>query len=333
MLRLATVSLRLAIPLYLANLLLALVPATLFTGALDAVAGDRPWAPALLGGNWLNQISEVATALTSPLGRGSDGRYATAGILGILGSLMLAAMLVAQWLVYTFLSGGILERLWSTVEASTHLSTPFWRGCRHWFWPFAGLGLVGALAFVVLSAAVSAVTAPAERLLGPTAATLVGALLLSGVNGWIELARADMVRQQYRSGPRALLRAARLLLIPAVLPRALGIWIVAALLGLALLALNAAAIRPTERVSWTTAFASLAAGQALAFLGAWLKVARLAAALRLDRPATRTLPVEIEDPDPEATLLVPDETDGLPLAADTRPEAPTQPEPRPTLTS
>src|SRR5688572_25923239 len=213
--RLAVASLRLAVPLYLANLLLALGPAALYTGALGTVAGDRPWAPTLLGGNWLNQIVEVVTALVSPLGRGADSRYATAGILGALGSLLLAAMLVAQGLVYTFLSGGILERLWATVEAGTHVATPFWRGCRHWFWPFLGLGLIGALAFFVLSAAVSALTGSAERLLGPTAATLLGALLLSAVNGWIELARADMVRQQYRSGPRALLRAARLIAFPA----------------------------------------------------------------------------------------------------------------------
>lgn len=333
MLRLAAHSFRLAVPLYLANLVLALAPAALFTGALGTVAGDRPWAPALLGGNWLNQLADIVAAMTSPLGRGADGRFATAGILGALGSLMLAAMIVAQGLVYTFLSGGILERLWSTVEASTHLSTPFWRGCRHWFWPFLGLGLVGALAFVVLSAAVSVVTGPAERLLGPTAATLVGTLLLSTVNGWIELARADMVRQQYRSGPRALLRSARLLAIPAVFPRALGVWALAAALGFLLLVLNAAAIRPTERVSWTTVLASLAAGQALAFLGAWLKVARLAAALRLDRPATRALPVAIEDPDPEATLLAPDEPDGVAPPAETRPGAPAHSGPRPTPTS
>ena len=332
MVRLAAASLRLAVPLYLANLLLALAPAALFTGALGAVAGDRPWAPTLLGGSWLNQIAEIMAALTSPLGRGAEGRYATAGVLGALGALMLAAVVLAQWLAYTFLSGGILERLWATIEAGTHVPVPFWRGCRHWFWPFVGLGLVGALAFVVLSAAVSAITAPAERLLGPTAATLLGALLLSAVNGWIELARADMVRQQYRSGPRALLRSGRLLLLRRVFPRALAVWTVAALLGFVLLALNAVTIRPTERVSWTTVVAGLAAGQALAFLGTWLKVARLAAALRLDRPATRRLPVVIEDPDPESTLLAPDELTDVAGPAEARPDVPSDPAPRPTAT-
>ncbi|MDP8923066.1 MAG: hypothetical protein M3O34_09360 [Chloroflexota bacterium] len=333
MLRLAAASLRLAFPLYLANLLLALAPAALFTGALATVAGDRPWAPALLGGNWLNQLVEVAAAAASPLERGADDRYLTAVVVGALGGLTVAAMLVAQWLAYTFLAGGILERLWATTEAGTHVAVPFWRGCRHWFWPFLGLGLVGALAFVVLGAAVVGITGPAERLLGPTAATLVGTMLLSAVNGWIELARADMVRQQYRSGPRALLRSARLLVIPSVFPRALGVWTLAAALGFLLLVLQAAAVRPTERVSWTTVVASLAAGQALAFLGAWLKVGRLAAALRLDRPATRTLPVEIEDPDPESTLLTPDAADSLAPPADVRPEVPAHPGPRPTVSS
>jgi hypothetical protein len=330
-------SLRLTVPLYLANLLLALGPAALYTLGLGTVASDRPWAGELLGGDWLNWVAEITGAVLSPLGRDEDGRLVRGAVLGGLGGLLFGAMVVAQGLAYTLLSGGILERLRAAGReraasahpvagaasvAAGHHAAPhgvsFWAGCRRWFLPFFGLGLIGALAFVVLLAAVGVVTSPLQRLLGSTGVALLVVLLASILNGWLELARADMVRQQYRSGPRALVRSARLLLLPRVLARALLIWTVAALLGLGLVALNAAAIRPAGTVTWGTVLTGLLIGQGLAFLGAWLKVARLAAALTLDAPATRRLPVAIEEPQPP----LPDDDDLAPVADGAGPTRP-----------
>lgn len=302
MLRLAAASLRLALPLYLTNLVLALVPAGLLAGGLAAAAGTRPWVATLLGGDWANRLIELSVAMRSPLGPAPDERFALAGVFGALGVLMLPAMLLAQGVAYAFLSGGILERLRATGATGPMVvgPVPFWRGCRRWFGPFVALVLVGTLAFVVLVGVAAVLTGLVQGAVGSVAAGVLGAILLSAINGWLELARADMVRQQYRSAPRALLRAARLIAFPRVFPRAVGVWTLAAVLSVALLALNAAAVRPTDTVTWVTVVQALVLGQAVAFLGAWLKVGRLAAALTLDRPATTHVPVEIEAPAEDA---------------------------------
>jgi len=303
MLRLAIISARLAFPLYAANLLLALIPAALITTGFGIGMAQRPWAGALLGSDWINQLGEAAASLSSPLAQPGESRYLSSARWMGLGLLTIPIMAVGQAIAYTFLAGGILERLWAANDPGARGQVRFWAGCRRWFWPFAALGLLNAPAFIIVAVAAGALTSPVERLLGPTASTLLGAIVLSSINGWLELARADMVRQQYRSAPRAFVRAARLLVRPTTGLRAVLAWTLAAILGFTLLAYNAVAIRPVETVAWTTVLASLAAGQLLAFLGAWLKVGRLGVALALDRPATRRLPIAIEDPAPPPAVV------------------------------
>src|SRR5918995_4153278 len=53
---------RLAAPLYLANVLAAMVPASLGLALFGRLAGERPWASELIGPEWGDQVVEVAAA-------------------------------------------------------------------------------------------------------------------------------------------------------------------------------------------------------------------------------------------------------------------------------
>jgi len=255
----------LALILYLTNL----VPAGLVALALGLAAADRPWLLGVFGGDWLNVLVELAAAAIA------DGRPAEALGAALLVPLVLGVGLLVQGLLYALVAGGILERL----RGSGDGAVSFRRGCARWFWPFVRLGLLGMTLFVPLALFGVLALAALGDVLGAGGA-LVGAVAWLGVlGGWLELARAGMVARGDSRAAHALGRAARLALHRRCLIHLLPAWLILTALGLA---------PPTAQLAVSDgSIAGSGLGEVLAQLtllsGAWIKVARLATALALDR--------------------------------------------------
>ena len=118
--------------------------------------------------------------------------------------------------------------------------------------------------------------------IGPTVTLVLVLAWLFLLNGWLELARASMVTHADPSAWRAILRASRLLATTR-LPSILALWLILGLAGLALLAIHGFALTTLDPLMILIA---VGVGQVLSFLGAWLKVARLASALALSEPTS-----------------------------------------------
>jgi hypothetical protein len=266
--RLLVTTLRLALPLYLLSLILGLIGTTLALLGLGAVA-HRPWLASLLGPDWLNGLVELGvSAFVAPP---ADQR--AVGVLGLEALLVPLLLVVAQWIGYTFLAGGVLEQLVAGGSARLARST-FWADCRRWFWPFVRLGALGTFLFLVLAVLGAALAVLSGRAVGMNVSTLVLAAWVAVLLGWLELARAALVWRGSRSVGSALQEATRLV----VRPRALLLWVLLALPGLGLLAAAAGMPGGGESASALSTVLTIAFGQVVAFLGAWLKVIRLAAA-------------------------------------------------------
>ena len=272
---LVVLTLRLAMPLYLANLALGLLPLGVAMLGMSSLAGDRPWRADLLGPGWMNTVSEIL--MTTYYDRNLDG----AVLLRLAALVALPAAFLGQVAAYSFLAGGILERLSGDMR-----SRSFWQGCRRWFWPFLRLSLLGGVLVVLGAVILSAVMSVVRPAVGQNLSALLQHAVLSGMAqqvllavmlGWLELSRALMVLESDRSVGAALRRASRALLRPLVLL----VWIVIVLPGVGLLvaALMPPAVddpyAPVELVQ------ALAFGQIVAFIGAWTKVVRLAVATRI----------------------------------------------------
>jgi hypothetical protein len=263
----------LALPLYLATLALALVTTAMVALALGWLAEDRPWALGILGGDWLTLLVELVAAAGSAgqIGDAPGDRRGGASAALALTLLLGPGIWLFQALAYAFLAGGIVERLRAGPPA------PFWPACRRWFGPFVQLGLLGGLLLVALTLAGSIVLASLPAVLGSTVPFLVGAAGLAVLNGCLELARVGMVGDRDPDAPRALARAARLVLDRRVAPVAFAVWLALGLAGAGLLGLQAGALDAPDPL------ASFAVSQALQLAGAWMKVLRLSTALALER--------------------------------------------------
>jgi hypothetical protein len=112
----------------------------------------------------------------------------------------------------------------------------------------------------------------------PWSLALSLALWLSVLNGFLELARADLVVGSHRGAARALGRAFALPGRPRLLASALLLWALLGLLGAAHVAVGSVMVASVPASALLPAFL---AQQAVAFLGAWLKLLRLATALNL----------------------------------------------------
>ena len=259
----------LALALYAGNMASAALVAALGLLALGAAAGDgdgggeRPWVAGLLGGDWLNLLVEIVAAGVA------GGRVGEAALTAVLLAAIGGLALCLHGLVYALLAGGILERLRDGARAR------FWLGCRRWFWPFVRLGMLGVAAFAGLGLGGVLALARLDPVLGSSAVLLGAAAWVAVLNGWLELARASMVAGEDQSASGALRRASRLALRPDRLPHVLAAWLALAIVGLALPALQAA--------STAEPVVGAVVGQAALLGGAWLKVARLATAVALDR--------------------------------------------------
>jgi hypothetical protein len=237
---------------------------------LGALAGDRPWRADLLGPGWLNLVTEIL--LEAYYGHGLPGLSLIA-----IGSLILAPLaMLLQLVVYGFLAGGILEQLLADCDPQVS----FWGGCRRWFWPFFRLSMLGGIVLLMAAIVVGLVSSLSGSVIGPDISALLQLAVQAIVLGWMELARALMVARSNRSVGRAVVQAARM----AVRPLVLVIWLLLALPSGALLL--AAIVPPTidDPYSVGSLVVALAFGQAVAFVGAWTRVIRLAVAARLARP-------------------------------------------------
>lgn len=267
--RLLRRTLSLAVPLYLASLGLSLIPATVAMLGVGSLAGARPWRIDLLGPDWLNLAAEIVA-------RARTGADATGLVLvGVALFVLLPTVMLLQLVVYSFLAGGILERL--AAGDGHEPAPPFWAGCRRWFWPFVQVGLLGAGILALLALAGIGVGWLFGRAGGPELSLLLQVVGQAIALGWLELARAVMVCEGRRSATAALARAARL----GAGLRPILLWLVLALLqgGLLLVALQPPAVDDPYAV--VSVLQALAFGQLLAFLGAWLKVLRLTVAVEL----------------------------------------------------
>ena len=267
--RLVAQTLRLAVPLYLTSLAISVIGTLVGLIALMLAAGGRTWLGELAGPNHLNVLIELGvSAVVAP-----PEDWGTVAVVVLALTMLPLLMLLFQWLAYTFFAGGILEHLRPN-PGETSVPPAFWACCRRWFWPFVRLGAFG-IVLLVLTATVSIALG---MLIGQFAGMTVGAVLsmalLALVFGWLEIARAAMVWHEYRAARRALVRAVRITLQPI----ALVLWLFLALPWLGLIVVTAS---PPSGDTVLSVLAALAIGQVCAFLGAWLKVIRLAAASRL----------------------------------------------------
>lgn len=264
-------TLRLAVPLYLSTLLLGLIPTAVMMMGIGSMAGDRPWRADLLGPGWMNLALDVVME--------AFYRRAAPGLsLVIIGGLLLLPLaMLLQIVAYSFLAGGILEALSPAREERPS----FWNGCTRWFWPFFRLSLLGGIIVAMVSVAVGAAAALARGAIGPDISTILQLAAQAVALGWLELSRAVMVARPTRSVGAAMGQATRV----AARPLVLLAWL---LLALPTGALLLAAILPPASVNPyapTDLIVALLYGQAVAFLGAWTRVMRLAVALRFAQSA------------------------------------------------
>ena len=271
-----------AFPLYVTTLLLTLAPTSVAALALGLAVGNRTWGASLLGPDWANQLVEVAAAALAERAVGdpaAGGQMSAAGSSAVMALMLSGLALLLQGVLYNLLAGGILER------ARGGRSVPFWPGCRRWFLAFVRLGSVGMVLFGLLLLGGLSLLASLELEIAPTLVLFGGFVWISVLNGWLELARANMVASDDRRALHAVDRATRLVFQRGSWPRALGVWLILGLIGASVLMFQLSAltlIDSGERPSLMALLATLVVGQGLVYLGAWFKVARLATALALD---------------------------------------------------
>jgi hypothetical protein len=234
---------------------------------LQTLAGDRPWRADLLGPGWLNLVTEIVM-------EAYDGR-GLPGLLPILvgGLLLVPLAMLGQLVAYGFLAGGILEQLRPNPESRLG----FWAGCRHWFWPFFRVSMLGGVVLILVMVLVGLLAAVLRRIVSPDLGAILQLAVQAIVLGWMELARAAMVRRSARAAGRALGRATLI----AVQPLMLVVWL---LLAVPSGALTLAAILPpsiADPYGVDGLLLALLYGQVVAFVGAWCRVIRLAVATRV----------------------------------------------------
>ena len=271
-----------AFPLYVTTLLLTLAPTSVAALALGLAVGNSTWGAGLLGPDWANQLVEVAAAAVAERAAGNPAagaQMSAAGSSAVTALMLSGLALLLQGVLYNLLAGGILER------ARGGRSAPFWPSCLRWFLAFVRLRCVGMLLFGLLLLGGLSLLASLDLEIAPTLLLIGGFVWISVLNGWLELARADMVASDDRRALHALDRATRLVFQRGSWSRALGVWLILGLIGASVLMLQVSVLTVAdsgERPSLMALLATLVVGQGLVYLGAWFKVARLATALALD---------------------------------------------------
>lgn len=269
------------------TLLLALPLSYVVRGMIAAHLGSSLAADAAAAGtnsDWWREFSAQASGLGATFTPSNAGFGAVLDDLsGILDNLPLAseiAGVTAAWLiVWSFLSGGILDRLARARRTRSH---GFFAACGMHFWRLLRLGAIAGLAYAFLFGYVhrwifaSAVewltrdvtverTAFAYRAGGYL---LFGALLVA-CNIVFDYARIRIVVEDRRSAIGALLAGGRFVRRQA--RAALGLYALNAVAFLLLIAIYAAVAPGAPRAGWST-LAVLVAGEAYIVGRVYLKL-------------------------------------------------------------
>jgi hypothetical protein len=262
----------LALVLYAPNLVLGLLSALPVFRAGQSLGRLGPWTTALADGDLVNALIEFSAMreeVPPPELQAAGGDFVWALLLLTLG-------LLVQGLAYNLLVGPVLGRLAGDDDVSFGGAFRRWAGPMVWFGllalvvflPVAGLGLV-AVALLPVDGSASLLVKP-----------LLGLGWLALLNGWLEVARAGMVTS---GDARALRSLGRAVTMPGrVWLLALALWLLLGLLGALYLGLGGSL---AVAVPSTLALLAVAAQQLVAFVGSWLKLARLGMALGVARAA------------------------------------------------
>jgi hypothetical protein len=229
--------LRLALPLYMAGLLIGLAQAW----PAPLVAREGPLLDLLAGG----ELDALTYLLAGDSGASAPQLLLWVA-LALLGALLLAGL-------YNFFSGGILS-VWA--------GGPFWAGCRRFFWCFVAIGSLLVILLVLAMVAVGFVAAAA----GFTAAAAVGLVLVQLIGLLGEYARAAAIAAD-RANPIAALAAGG----RQIVRRPLGILALAALGVLLHASISAAYNALGGHAGWGAPVLQ----QAAAFGWVWVKLLRL----------------------------------------------------------
>lgn len=263
----------LALALYLPNLLVGVLAAVPVFLAGTVLAPLGPWTARLATADFANTFFELSAVR---LGQDTPDAARLALANFVQAVLILPLAVVLQGVLYNVVAGGVLEGLAGERAGS------FWRGLRRWVGPMLWFGLLALPFFVVLAGLgllLVALLPLGEALAWPR--LTLALVWLACLNGLLEWARADMVARGDRRALRALGRALALPSHPGLFLWGVAVWLLLGLAGFAFALLNANAIL-TLPADWPTL---VLATQALALVGAWLKLLRLGAALGLVRAA------------------------------------------------
>ncbi|MBI2756410.1 MAG: hypothetical protein HYX52_06855 [Chloroflexi bacterium] len=274
----------LALALYVPSAILAFIAGTPFFLGLEALAASGTLLARAATGDVVLVVLEVGLAvLAAPSGTPPAAVRALGVGSGVSVALLGAAVLV-QGCLYNLVAGGVMHSLGVSSDARGFS----WTVARGWFWPMLRLGFEGVLALGTGAAVVVAVVAvlPLGAWAAPVSAVaLLGWLALG--NGWLELARAELVHGGTRSAWRSIGRAGlRLVQSRAHMGSLVAAWL---LLGLTAV-LYWSLVGPLAAVVPASAVLGSALAQQAALIGsAWLKLLRLALAVEvvLHAPAGR----------------------------------------------
>lgn len=255
------VRLRLALPLYLAGLLIALV---------------QSWPVLVSAGNGQLRQINIERLLTS--GDALLELFTKQETAAVAGTWLLLAPLLSMLYgaCYNLFSGGILS-VWAGTRR-------FWPGSVHFFWSFTGLGLV----LVILALVVTGLGSALVVALGTTAGAVTTFAVLQLLNLVGEYARALGVTRERRN-PFALFGGAVTFIVRHP---------VALLLGLLGLALHVALVAMYLGLAPQFGASPLAIilNQVLVFVWLWVKLLRLAWARGLVASDTATQPQFVTEP-------------------------------------
>ena len=264
------------LPLYLVNLALAVLMSLPLYLWLAERLDTRPWADQLLSLYPLNLNLPVDL-----LGAFIAGTIEGANMPAAQLSIPLIVGLLLQGLAYAFLSGGYLEALLGRES--------YWRGCRRWFIPFAGLTLllfgISSFFLVVGFAVIILGGVQADSVVIGVTIAAFGYLLAYGTG---EYARIAMVADERRNPLYGISRGLGFIFGHIGSVSGLGIL----LLLIAVVIIIAGNVL-TFAVPAAAVWLSIIAGQIRAVIDIWYKALRLSTQLALYRgKQVEALPTE-----------------------------------------
>lgn len=278
---------RLALVLYLPGLVLGSLSALPVMLAASSLAPTGPWLERVLDGDFVPLVVELMAATSwGELDSEPLQRVRAAGSGLVLGVLLVALAVPLHGLLYAVLSGGVLAQLADPSES-------FWVACRRRAWSMIRLSVLGCVLMPLLGGVGAGVGAVLLSDLSPEWAIVAVTVWFLLLNSVFELARAHLALGNTSSAVGATGRAFQVLIRPRLLASAGLAWLLLVLAGSAQFGLLSGSL---FGIPATALLPALVAHQAVAFVGAWIKLARLSVAVEL---ASETPPVPtFESPGP-----------------------------------